>query len=285
MGLGSAAGFELWPQTHPLPDLSATRANALLRIGAPHVNLGLVELPARSFTDLRIDWHTSGQARLSANGRLVAYHNAAAPGATLNIDRIIFGQPGPPGAAVPRYLVARVFVRVLLRSDSVAMFSRLLPVVKMAGDDVGRCRLRTLGNLLRLLDRLRSFMANFHQTMSQPWSEANGPQQGPFTPESAEAYDLALAAGLELSRMLRTNDFSAPDRFLESLTRLLRILRAAQPTQFDALAAEIGAAEIVPEACQELLDDSREKNRQALDPIIALLEAASVRLRNIAGGH
>lgn len=283
IGLGGAAGFELWPLAHPQPGQQATRANALLRIGAPHVNLGTVEVGTRTFTDLRFDWHTSGQARLSADGRLVAYHNAVAPGAQFDIDRVVFGQPGGQPAAFPAYLVARVFVRVLLRTDSAALFTRLLPVVEV-GEDVGRCRLRTFNNLLRMLDRLREFMSAFHQSTSRPWTREGGPAEGPFDPESVRAHELAVAAVLELARMLRAGDFSAPEKFLDPFTEFLRILRAAQPARFDALAAEIDAAKIVPEGCREVFDRQLGENAQALDPVIRLLTAASERVRAVPAG-
>lgn len=243
-----------------------------------------MKVPARAFTELRFDWHTSGQARLSADGRLVAYHNAVAPGAQIAVDRVIFGLPGVLPEPLPIYLVSRVFVRVLLRSDSLAMFSRLLPVVQGQVDDPGRCRLRMMANLLRLLDRLRSFMTTFHLTTSRPWSQEGGPPQGPFNTEATQAHELAVKAGVELAEMLRTGEFSAPERFLEPFTQLLRILRSIQPSQFDALVTDIGATDIVPEGCRELLKSDPKKNRHTLAPLIALLSAAAERVRGVSEG-
>jgi hypothetical protein len=160
----------------------------------------------------------------------------------------------------------------------------LLPEIKI-GEDRNRCRLRAFSALLLLLDRLRTFMATFHQSMSQPWSEQNGPADGPFRPEAIRAHELAIAVGLAFSNMLRNNDFSNPDSFLDPFTEFLRILRSALPTEFDNLAAELSAADIIPDACKEDLEYAREQNKQALDPITDLLSAASARLKAIAGGY
>lgn len=282
--IGDMAEFRLL-QDPPVINQGFDVANpvkGILRIGQTEVELGTINLSPRFFGDVRFDWHTSGQARLFQDGRLVGYHNAVAPSLQLDITGVVFGIPNAPLAREPGYRVGRVFVRALLRSDSLALFSKLLPVVEADDDDVGRCRLRTITNLLQLLDRLRKFMTAFHQTTSRPWSQKGGPPQGPFNPEATQAHDLAVTAVAELAKMLRTGDFSAPDRFLEPFTQFLRILRAVQPSQFDALAAEIGAAKIVPEGCRELFEQELEKNRWALAPIIELLAAAAERVRRIS---
>ncbi len=286
MQLGSFAEVLLWPQTHPTPDLLGTMANARVRVGAPYVNMGLVELPDQTFTDLRFDWHTSGQARLSADGRLVAYNNAVQPGGSFALDRVVFGLPNAqPPATHPLYLIARVFVRVLLRSDSLAQFSTLLPPVKPPQDDVYRCRLRVMGNLMQMVDRLRQFMASINQTLSQTWSSQSGPAGGPFKPEAIKAHDLAMQSMVELGRMMRTGDFATPDRFLEPFTECLRILQAASPAQFTALATELDGMEIVPDECRAVLEASLEENKDALGPLITLLTTASERVKQIAGGN
>lgn len=60
-------------------------------------------LGCRSFTDVRVDWHTSGQARISIDGRLAGYSNELAPGTSFDIDRLSFGLPGePPQTHAPR---------------------------------------------------------------------------------------------------------------------------------------------------------------------------------------
>lgn len=284
MRLGSVLDLRL-ELNEPLPEGRGVRANARILVGSQFVNLGPVELPARTFTDMRFDWHTSGQARLSADDRLVGYNNAVAPGASLDVDRVVFGQlDAQSSASLPVYLVARVFVRALLRSDSLVTFTRLLPQVKI-GEDENRCRLRAFSNLLMLLDRLRKFMSTFHLAKSQPWTLENGPPEGPFRPEAIRAHELAMTIGVVLSRMLRTGDFSHPNAFLKPFTEFLRVLRAAQPTQFDALAAELFAADIVPNGCKKELDQARKQNKQTLQPVIKLLTAAAKRVKQVSGGN
>ena len=206
--LGGAAELLFWPLSHPLPDLSGTVALARVWVGTGFRNLGNVVLPANRFTEFRFDWHASGQARILADGRLVAYHNAVAPGALLNFDRVAFGMGNvAPPAPQPLYHVARVFVRALARPDPLAHLSKLLPPAA-ATPDVNRCRLRIIGGLLQVVDKLRAFMGNAHLAQSQPWTEQAGPASGPFRPEAVEAHALATAAAAALVTMLRTGDFA-----------------------------------------------------------------------------
>ena len=297
-GLGHVQGFPLLnfgfkasilslARTHPLPDLSGIESAVGFLIGDPNqVSTSAVAiLGSRSFTDVRVDWHTSGQARISIDGRLVGYNNALAPGTSFDIDRLSFGLPGePPEPHAPQYQIARVFVRVLTRTDALVTLSRLLPKMP-PGKERGRCHLLVFANLLSLVDRLRPFMAAFHQAKSQPWTEKDGPPEGPFQSDAIQAHQLAITSMLALKEMLRTGDFSKPEAFLEPFTKFLRILRASQPDQFDALAAELFAADVVPEACRELLKSELEENRGDLDPIINLLEAATKRVQEIMRGN
>jgi hypothetical protein len=281
-GLGPAAEVLLFPQTHPTPDLQGTLANVLVRLGNAHLNFGLVTLPAHTFTDLRFDWHVSGQARVSADGKLIAYTNAATPGAAYDVERLVVGAPLEP-VAPPPYVVSRVFVRVLLRADALARFSQLLPPVQLDAGDPDRCRRRITFNLLKVVERLRTFMTGVHQVLSQPWTEAFGPADGPFRREAVQAHALATAAGAALATMLRTGDVSAPERFLDPFTGFLRIVRAARPAEFTALLAELDAMTIVPDACRAALAADAARNADALAAVVGLLEAAMQRLRLVAG--
>jgi hypothetical protein len=121
--------------------------------------------------------------------------------------------------------------------------------------------------------------------MSQAWTQESGPASGPFTPAATEAHALATASVAELTRMLRTGDFSLPDQFLDPFTAFLRILHGALPAQFEALAAELAALPAVPEECRAVLEPTYEKNKDALGPIVDLFAAAADRLRHVAGGN
>ena len=282
--LGGAAELLFWPVSDPLPDGSGTVALARVWVGTGFRNLGNVVLPATRFVEFRFDWHASGQARLLADGRLVAYHNAVAPGALLSFDRVAFGLGNvTPTSPQPLYHVARVFVRALARPDPLAHLSKLLPVAA-ATPDVNRCRLRIIGGLLQVVDKLRSFMGGTHSSLSQPWTEQAGPASGPFRPEAVEAHALATAAAAALVTMLRTGDFAAADGFLDPLAKFLRVLRDAQPQVFAALAAEIDAMQVVPKDCRAAFEASEEE-KAAFAPIVELLAKAEALIRDIAGGN
>ena len=114
--LGDAAELLFWPDGDPLPGPERHRGPGAGRGRLGFRNLGNVVLPANRFVEFRFDWHASGQARILADGRLVAYHNAVAPGALLNFDRVAFGMGNvTPASPQPLYHLSRIFVRALAR--------------------------------------------------------------------------------------------------------------------------------------------------------------------------
>jgi hypothetical protein len=268
------------------PDELAGEARSLLRIGSAEVDLGLVVLPHRRFVELRLDWHTSGQAYLRADGHLVAYHNAVAPAARFEVDDVAFGLPNAPTSATnPRYEIARLFVRALSRPDALAALSRKLPAIDIPDDDLfERCRLRIMVDLMAKLDRLRAFMTQVNGTLSQPWSEDAQPNEEPFAEEAIRAHDLASAAVTELWKMLRSGDFTAPNRFLTPFTQFLEILHHALPVEFEQLASELEESTTVPDECRKVVDDAFARGRHDLAPLLALLTTASERVSEIAQG-
>jgi hypothetical protein len=271
--------------SNPTSDQSGTIVSPAARIGGQFVPFKSVVLPASAFVDVRFDWHSSGQARLILNDRLVAYRNGVAAGQALTVDRVIFGMPELPASATPAFRISRVFVRVLPRVDPLRHFSTLLPPVTPLPDDAKRCVQDIMTNVLAIVDRLRAFMAQFHDATSQPWSQQEGPASGPFQPEARKAHDFAMKAMSELVSMLRTSDFSAPERFLDPFTEFLRALRDVLPKEFASLAAEIDQEDVVTKDCRELLSKYAEENRGALLEIGELLTQASERVREIAGGQ
>lgn len=239
--------------------------------------------------DVHVDWHTSGQTRVWADGRLVGYHNAVSPGAALQIDRVAFGLPFPEPEEFHRlsrrFTVSRVFVRALARPDTLAAFSRLLPPAEPTVDDLLRkCRLTATSRLLSTVDRLRAFMATAHQALTQPWSAPDGPDSGPFTAAAAEAHTHATAAGAALVEMMRRGDYARPDAFLCPFESFLRVLAAALPAQFSALASDLLDRPVVPEECRPVMEKALDPWRKEYAPLIDLLNAASARVRAIAEG-
>lgn len=287
MDVGVDVGFRIQPQPNPaVGGEPASLAHGLLRVGPTEVDLGVVRLPHRRYVDLRFDWHTSGQARLVLNRRLVGYHHAVAPGAELDVNGVGFGLAGlPPTATNPRYQVGRVFVRAMRRSDSLARLTALLPTVSPPDTELAeRCQLRAMLDLLAIVDRLRSFMTMANEKLTQPWSDEAGPPEGAFSAEASAAHELALTAVVEFVRMLRTGDFSAPEPFLDAFGEFLGILREALPDEFEALAADLMDLPDPPPECVELAEAAREQHGATIGPLLELLEAAAARLQDVLGG-
>jgi hypothetical protein len=278
--LGSGASLLLKTESNPT-DVGATLTSPAISINQSFSPLKLVNLPD-SYVDFRFDWHTSGQARIVQNGQLVAYRHSVAPGAVLTVDRVVVGLPDAPPSPVVEFRISRIFVRVLSRTDALSIFSRLLPKLgDVTAGDPKKCRQAAIDGVLAMADKLRQFMGLVHTTLTQSWSAQAGPAQGPFQAESMKAHALATKAGAELVAMLRSNDYSSPNRFLIPFVRFLRILRDARPAEFQALAAELLKTTVVPDDCKDSL---AKQDLSALQPLIDLLQAASYQIQRLAGG-
>ncbi len=266
----------------------APLATVLLRIGSTNVGLGTVSLlpqPPSFFSELRFDWHTSGQARLLQDGRLVGYHNAVAPSVRLDVNNLVFGMPDVPLATKPNYAIGRVFVRVLRRLDALADFAKLLPTIPLSDPKLFEpCYLQAILHLLAMVDRLRQFMSLIHQKTSQPWTLASGPAEGPFRPEAIAAHDLATQAAIELTNMMRKGDFSTANAFLEPFEAFLRSLHDLAPEEFAVLAKDLAHAHQFPTDCALEAESILEKNRRVLGSLLDVLSKASDRLQDVAGG-
>jgi hypothetical protein len=263
--------------------------DASVRVQSGHVAFPSSVPALGRFVDVRLDWHTSGQVRLSADGRLVAYHNNVDAGRVLQLDRVTFGLPFPEPEEFHRlsrrFSVNRVFVRALARPDTLGAFTQFLPKPEPTADDLLRkCRFIATGNVLKTVDRLRAFMAEAHQALTQPWTAPDGPPAGPFQQQAIDAHLLATAAGGALVDMMRRGDYSDPAAFLDPFEKFLRILYDTLPTQFTALATELADRPVVPEECRLVMEKALGSSRDELAPLIDLLAAASDRVRAIAEG-
>lgn len=262
---------------------------AVARIDGQTVDLGQLQRggTGSDYTDVRLDWHASGQLRLVVDGQLVAYRNGVAPGSQFTIAGVAFsGRSQEPFIASPRFRVGRVFVRALTRRDPIAHFEHQLPPVKPVSDDlVDKCRIIATDRMLESLDRLRVFMASAHEVLSHPWNEADGPVPGPFEPAAVQAHGLATAAATNLMAMLSRGDFAKPERFLDPFGKFLRILRDARPTEFAALAADLAGASVVPAECRAALEAHFAAQKDALAPLLDLLTSAAERVSVIAEGN
>jgi len=283
LDLGSAS-LAIKTESSPT-DVSTTLTSPALSIGASFSPFRLVNLPATRYVDFRFDWSTSGQARILQDGQLVAYRHSASPGAAITVDRVVFGLPNiQPGPGVPSYRIARVFVRLLSRVDTLAFISRLLPDVKLDDDPKNRCTQTAVAGLLAMADRLRQFMATVHPALSRSWSAQSGPAEGPLDELAIKAHALAVKAGAELVTMLRTGEFGAPNRFLIPFTRFLRILHDTKPAEFDALAAELLNTTVVEDDCKKMFESAAKEHYAAFQPLIDLLTTANTQIQRIASG-
>ncbi|MFD3403979.1 hypothetical protein ACFWUU_25055 [Kribbella sp. NPDC058693] len=91
-----------------------TTRQALIRVKLQRVvhDLGQLPTPSTRFTELRLDWHTSGKTFLRVDGRLVGYHDRLGRNHRLSIEEVTFGSD--TGAPAAQYQLDEFSVRVLL---------------------------------------------------------------------------------------------------------------------------------------------------------------------------
>lgn len=291
MWLGDRVEFRILQkplEPHPGIGVFVPFARAFLRIGQTEVELGTINtlpMPPFWFTEIRFDWHTSGQARLLQDGQLVGYQNAVAPSIHFDVASVVFGMPNVPLTLHAAYAIERVFVRVLRRPDPLSEFSKLLPAIPFADEEHHElCQLLPINNLLAMTDRMRQFMSLIQGDLSQPWTASSGPAEGPFRPEAITAHQLATQAVVALAKMMRNGDFSTDAPFLEPFEAFLRILHDARPAEFASLVNELIDVRVVPEECSPVAQKMLEENKEVLGPIVDVLSKATDRLRDIAGG-
>jgi hypothetical protein len=280
--------FELALQPEPMPNDAPSRASAVLRVaGANPIELGTVvdyRRPHARYVDLRVDWHSSGQARLLVDGRLAGFQHSVAVGLSLGIDRIVLGgrpeYPGPPGA---RFMVSRVMVRALSERDSLGPMVKGLPDIRPADDPrLARCRKRVQAELGTTLMQLRQLMARFHALTSQPWT-SQGPGPGPFKEVAKEAHAAALKAGMALGRTLSDPQYPFDD-VLAALRDFLVLVRGVVPVEFKALVDAQSASHGLSEECRDLLE--REIGADpAFERLSKLLGSIHELIVNVAGGN
>lgn len=285
------SGFEMALQPVPLPNDVPSKATAILRVGgAPPIELGTVvdyrrqQVGAARYVDVRVDWHSSGQARLLVGGRLVGYQHSVAAGQTLGIDRVVLGgTPEFGGLPGSRFSMGRVMVRALSDRDSLGPLLNGLPDIKVTDDrQLARCRKQMQGEWGAALLQLRLLMAKFHSVTSQSWTPASG-GTGPFADVSRKAHVAAIRAGLALSKTL--NDPQSPfDELLGALREFLTAVRSVLPAEFDALVAAQSRAGGMSEACRHRLELELGAD-PTLQRFSRLMHAVQELVVSVAGGN
>ena len=285
--LGNDIALEIEPISAPLFDGPlAAAANARLKLGTNHHDIGTLIFAHRDFTTIRVDWHTSGQVRLSQDNVLAGYRHSVAPASQFEFDVLEFGLPDIPVSTNPRYQVTYVFVRALRRQDPLDNFSRLLPDFEKPDDQLlERCQVLATVRLLRMADQMRALMSQFHALTSKNWNAQGGLVSGPIDSVSRIAHKNAVAAVGALTTMLRTNDFSNPDDFLAPFTKFVTIIHDTIPSEFESLAAKLDVDATLPCECREAFQKAGEQWLHDLRPLIELLGAAANTIKTIVGGQ
>lgn len=285
------SGFELALQPVPQPNDAPSRATAILRVGgAPPIELGTVvdyrrqHVGAARYVDVRVDWHSSGQARLLVGGRLVGFQHSVAAGQTLGIDRVVLGgTPEFGGLPGSRFSMGRVMVRALSDRDSLGPLVKGLPDISPANDPrLARCRKRVQAELGTTLMQLRQLMARFHALTSAPWT-SQGSGAGPFKEVAKEAHAAALKAGMALGRTLSDPEYPFDD-LLAALRDFLVLVRGVLPVEFKALVDAQSTSHGLSQECRDLLE--REIGADpAFEHLSKLMRAIHELIVNVAGGN
>ena len=284
-GMELTLRFDLPIEASDTPSGVAARGRAALRLGSTTVDLAPLEIPHRTYVDLRVDWHTSGVAALTVQGQIQGYVNGLATGARIALGDILVGGVSPIGfLAIPFYDVSRVFVRAMRRPDSLVGSVRLLGDADLPIDDrLERCVLLRSRQILALMDRIRALVAVFTQQTTSPGDLLSGTISGSFSPEALRARELGRLIYLRFAEMAKARDYSDTGTLLAAFTELLELLHTAAPTEFETLVADHFATTEEDPDCQALAADILARNEASLRPLLTLLDDMNDRLRDVAG--
>jgi hypothetical protein len=226
----------------------------------------------RHFTRLRVQWHTSGQARVWRDGELVAFANDVAAQSKLQAGHVLVGNPTiPPGAPMPRFRLAYLFVRLLRDHDAFPELAKRLPLDLPDDPLLEQCTQQIRGLQLAILDRYRAFMTLFSQKATTNWQA--GDPDAPFSPAAVDAHRLAKEVLLAFLRFLQTSEQTDADKALDRCTKFFEVLRLQAPDEFNTLLAELGELPEVSPECRALAERMIAANQPRLEPALRLLQA------------
>jgi hypothetical protein len=260
-------------------------AHGILQFGTTQVELGGVPVPYRRFMELRFDWHTTGQAWLSADRVPVGYQNGIGTGSRLSLTDIVVGDAEPiRRSRLPFFDVGRVMVRALRRPDPLVDTIGLLGEIQVEPDDrLYRCVILRTRQLLAINDRIRAFVAGLLDQFTAPGQALDGTLMQSFDPRLVQARALAMRAYDQFAEMANRGDYSTAAAFLATWTELLELLHELAPKAFEALIQEsLESLDEDPE-CRALGESIIGKNDRVLTPFIDLLEQMADRLRAVVG--
>lgn len=260
-------------------------AHGVLQFGSTQVELGGVPIPYRRFMELRFDWHTTGQAWLSADRIPVGYHNGIGPGTRVQLTDIVVGDAEPiRRSRLPFFDVGRVFVRALRRPDPLLDTVGLLGDIEVKPDDrLRRCVVTRTRQLLAINDRVRAFIAGLLSQLTAPGEALDGTLVQSIDPRLLRAREVAMRAYHQFAQMADRRDYSQAAAFLTTWTELLDLLHGLAPKPFEAMIHECLALLDEDPECRALGESIIEGNDRVLTPFIDLLEQMADRLRAVVG--
>jgi hypothetical protein len=227
-------------------------------------------------------WHTHGQGQIVVNNTMRAYDPSLAPTASFTVGHLRFGHVADqvvPNA--PAFLIRRIGVKLLRRSDPGRIFDTLFPIAEPSPLDA-ECRRKLAAVDAAILEEIRTFMRRAIAQLTSPWKE--GQPGGPFAPEAVAAHNAALAAGLDFMAFVIHRRDQDAERVKEHVTSFLKIIEATDPAGYAQLVARLEAltGQYDP-SCLARLQPLAQQHAAALQPIKVLLEALLGVIRSPGG--
>ena len=233
---------------------------------------------------LRLRWHTHGQASMWVNDVLHAYEPALQPGLSVAVTTIFLGHHSNAVAQGPPRMRARRFtVKVLRRQDATRFLDDLFPLPRPLPVDP-ECAKRVEGLTGAAMTEARQLMTAAVAAWTRRW--ATGQPGTPFSAESVAAHTAAVQAGRAFVAFMLDQQQADADRFRAEASTFLGLLQSVDPARYAALLASAEEASThldIP--CVASLEPLRRLYESRLTPLAGLARDLAVVAEAPGGPH
>jgi len=224
------------------------------------------------FSNLRINWRTSGQLRIWYNGKLVAFYNNFAAQQKFNIGHIVIGHPEDNVISTDYVEMSHIYLKLLREDDALRRVAKEFPVQYCEDPRLERCTKMLQAKQLEIMDLFRSFMSKFiRKTTAASWQADNEGPESPFTKEANIAHEVATKSFLSFLKFLKEPSDINRKHFLNLIGQFFNILFTTAPDEYAAFLKKLEQYQYVDAECRKYAGQIFDQNRAKLEPIQQLI--------------
>jgi hypothetical protein len=239
----------------PLEATDTTAMGSLrFRVGGSTFEWTSFPIDRLRHTQLRVNWYTNGQVKLSASD-------------------IVAGDLSLSATTLPgsHYRLTFLHIRLLREHDALRDLATLLSLNLPNDPRLEQCTLLIRARHLAILDRIRAFMTRFSQMTTNTWQA--GDAGTPFSAAAVDMHRLAKEALLAFLQFLEAPEKGDANECLDKFRKFFDLLRMHAPDDWNAMLNELGQVPLVSPECRSLAEAMIAANQPQLAPLLHLIEA------------